>query len=324
MTRDKIDHWLPDISSDEETSEVAKRTLAAWLGAVQHYLPLAADKAAEDIEHVHHLRVWTRRAGAALKLYAELLPKRRAAWMTKQLKRLRRAANEARDLDVLAQRLATGDGAPEAERWLEKVRRQRAEAQKPIVAIHERLQREHRLERRIRKLLQRVRPRAQADAKPVPPRFGDWARACLRPIVQRFFAAVPAEESDALALHQFRIRGKELRYALELLAGAFPADVYDQLYPLVETLQDKLGAINDLTTAQARLRRHLPAAGDSAAADHLRKRLAGEEAHLAEARQDFQDWWTPPTRATLRAGFDAMLRGPARTRRFLRGKAVGR
>jgi hypothetical protein len=169
MTRTTIDHRLHGISSDAATSEVAQRTLAAWLGAVQHYLPLAADKAAEDSEHVHHLRVWTRRAGAALTLYADLLPQRRVAWMTTQLKRLRRAANEARDLDVLAQRLATWHADPGAERWLEKVRSQPAEAQKPIVAIHERLQREGRLGRRVRKLLQRVRPRAREDARPVPP-----------------------------------------------------------------------------------------------------------------------------------------------------------
>jgi len=113
MTRPIIDHRVPNISLHEATSEVAKRTLAAWLRAVQHYLPLAADQAAEDIEHVHHLRVWTRRAGAALELYADLLPKRRTAWMTRQLKRLWHAANEARDLDVLAQRLAKAPSGPE-------------------------------------------------------------------------------------------------------------------------------------------------------------------------------------------------------------------
>jgi CHAD domain-containing protein len=311
MSRTTIDHRIRDVSPRDDTSDVAKRTLAVWLGAVQHYLPLAADRAAEDIEHVHHLRVWTRRAGAALELYADLLPKRRTAWMSKQLKRLRRAANEARDLDVLVQRLAKGHGDAESERWLEKAQLQRAEAQKPIVAVHERLKHENRLERRIRKLLQRVRRRAKADGRPVAPRFGDWARACLRPIVERFFEAVPAEGSDALALHQFRIRGKELRYALELLAGAFPGEVYDQVYAMVETLQDKTGAINDLVTAQARLRRRMHAAGDSIEASHLRQLLASEGAHLDEARQHFRDWWTPQVRERLQAGLDEVLRRSA-------------
>jgi CHAD domain-containing protein len=319
-----IDHRLPDISPDDDTSEVAKRTLVAWLGAVQHYLPLAGEESADDIEHVHHLRVWTPASGGGAGTVCRPFAERRAAWMAKQLKRLRRATNEARDLDVLAHRLEKGHVGTESVRWLEKVRLQRVEAQKPIVAIHERLVRERRLERRIRKLLGRVHPRAKEPTRPVPPRFGDWARVCLRPIVEQFFEAMPAEAGDPQALHQFRISGKELRYALELLAGAFPADIYDQQYALVETLQDRLGAINDLVTAQARLRRRIQAAGNSAEDDHLRQVLAGEEARLAEARQDFRTWWTPQISETLRAGFDAMLQGPARPRRPPLAGAAGR
>jgi hypothetical protein len=112
--------------------------LQARLAVVLHYLPLAAEKAEEEVEYVHLLRVWTRRAAAALKLYASLLPRRRRAWIKKQLKRLRCAATDARDCDVLVRRLAEDHTHPEAESWADKVRAQRAEAQKPILAINER------------------------------------------------------------------------------------------------------------------------------------------------------------------------------------------
>ena len=55
---------------------------------------------------------------------------------------------------------------------------------------------------------------------------------------------------DVQALHAFRIQGKQVRYAMEIFAGAFPPEFREQLYPIVETLQDRLGAINDHVTAQ--------------------------------------------------------------------------
>jgi CHAD domain-containing protein len=291
---------------------VAVRTLQVRLAAIQHYLPLAAQKAEEDVEHVHQLRVWTRRAAAALKLYAGLLPRRRTARMKEQLKRLRRAANDARDCDVLARRLAEDHSHPEAGRWLDKVRAQRAQAQKPIVAIYERLKRDDRFDRRVTKLLRRVRPRSKHGHRAEDPRFGDWARASLRPLVEAFFAAVPSDGTDMAALHAFRIRGKELRYALELLAGAFPADFRDKLYPVVETLQDRLGALNDLATAQTRLRQRIDEADEPAEAEHLQKLQAEEQARFEQMHREFINWFTTPLQQQLRAWFDSLLAGSVR------------
>jgi CHAD domain-containing protein len=306
MTTARPDKWVQGVSPDDRTTDVAVRTLQARLAAIQHYLPLAAEQAEEDVGHVHQLRVWTRRAAAALKLYARLLPRRRTAWMKKHLKRLRRAANDARDCDVLARRLAEDRTHPEVESWLDKVRAQRAEAQKPIVASYERLKRNDRFDRRVTKLLRRVRPRSKPGHRPQDPRFGDWARASLQPLVESFFAAAPADGTDMAALHAFRIRGKELRYAMELLAGAFPPDFRDKLYPVVETLQDRLGALNDLATAQTRLRQRIEEADDPAEAEHLRRLLAEEQARCEQMQREFVSWFTPPLQQ-LRGGFDSLL-----------------
>src|SRR5205807_197113 len=100
------------------------------------------------------------------------------------------------------------------------------------------------------------------------------ARAGLRPLVEAFLAAAPAAAADDAALHRFRIRGKELRYALELLAGAFPATFRDELYPVAAALQERLGLVNDLATAQRRLAEWLNETGDPAAVSHGRRRLA--------------------------------------------------
>jgi CHAD domain-containing protein len=311
MTMVRFSKWIEGVSPGNSTCAVAVRSLEARLAAVRHYLPLAAEQAEEDPEYVHELRVWTRRASAALDLYAGLLPRRRRTWLKKQLKRLRRAAGKARDCDVLAQRLAERQPGPETEAVLEKVRAQRRAAQRPIVAMHERLTRGDRFDRRVEKLLRCVRVRHQSSAAAPDPRFGEWARASLRPLVRRFFKAAPSAEAGVGALHQSRIRGKELRYAMELLAGAFPPDLREKLYPVVEALQDQLGEINDLATAQARLREDKGAVGGRAGPAALGKLLAGEKGRLRQALQDFRSYWTPRFRKELRAGFKALLARPA-------------
>jgi CHAD domain-containing protein len=318
MTTPRPDKWVQGVSPDDRTTDVAVRTLQARLAAVQHYLPLAAEQAEEDVEYVHLLRVWTRRAAAALKLYAGLLPRRRAAWIKKQLKRLRRAANDARDCDVLARRLAQDRTHPEAGSLTTKVRAQRAEAQKLIIAINERLQRDARFDRRVTKLLCRVRPRGKHRQRPEDQHFGEWARASLRPLVESFFAAVPADGTDMVALHAFRIRGKELRYSMELLAGAFGPDFRDNLYPLVETLQDKLGVLHDQATAQTCLRKRIEEADSATEAEHLQKLLAEEQARFEQMHQEFVNWFTPSFQQQLRAGFDSVLAGSVQAEQVLK------
>src|SRR2546421_3740321 len=94
--------WIEGIGPETRIEEAARRSLEPRLAAVGHYLPMAAHLAEHDVEHVHRLRVATRRAVAALKLYRKLLPKKPARWMKKRLRKIRRAAGDARDLDVLA------------------------------------------------------------------------------------------------------------------------------------------------------------------------------------------------------------------------------
>jgi hypothetical protein len=224
------DKWLPDLSPDERACTVAVPTLHSRLEAVQHYLPLAAEKADEEVEHVHQLRVWTRRATAALHLYKEMMPRRRFGWLKKQLQRIRRAANDARDCDVLIQRLKEKRSGRGTRRWLEAALAERAEAQQAVAAVHDRLQCEDRFARRISKLLERVASRGEEQGRQAP-RFGDWARERLGDEVERFFAAVPADPTDAAALHRFRIRGKQLRYGHRTARRGIPRSAPHRTVP---------------------------------------------------------------------------------------------
>ncbi|MGO9598943.1 MAG: CHAD domain-containing protein [Isosphaeraceae bacterium] len=299
--------WINGATAGDRTGDVAMRSLQNRLGAVFQVLPLAARKAEENIEYVHQLRVWARRASAALDLYEDLLPRRRCAWMKKQLKRVRRAASDARDCDVLIERLRTERSCDASSLWLEELRAERSEKQEAVVTAEERLSRGQSFVRRSEKLLQRLQSRDEDSSGAASSPFGDWAPDRLRPLVDQFLAAVPSDRTDDTALHQFRIRGKQLRYAMELLAGAFSEEFRTKLYPAIEAIQDRLGVINDLATSINRLARLLEAATDSAEEETWQRLLASHRALFEEARQTFWDWCDSQRLEELRKGFETEL-----------------
>lgn len=295
----KFVKWV-EAGPDELLEDVAVRSLDSRLQPVMHYVPLAAKHPERDVENVHQMRVWARRATAAMSLYKELLPKRRRKWINAQLKAIRRAANDARDDDVFLQRLADDTQHAAAVRpLLDKVRSHRQESQRPIVAIWKELFELNRFPRRCVKLLRKVRLRdAAADAGPL--RFGPWAARRIQPALDAFFAAAGADLSDVNALHRFRIAGKKLRYAVELLAPAFDESLRTQAYPAMQNLQERLGKINDVASAQARLKRWLEQANGSEHATYLQEMLSQEQQRLEQLRTEFLAWWNVGREAELR------------------------
>ena len=295
--------WLPDVAPDDRAVDVAARALGARLDAVRRYLKRAA--ATGNPEDVHQLRVWSRRADAALDLFADLVPRRHLKWFRRWMRRLRRAAGRARDADVLARHVDEpgATGSPH-------LRADRRRGLKEVRALAERLDGGRRLRRATRRLLDRMGRKSPQSGL----RFGDLARARLAPRVAAFFEAAPAPGADDAALHRFRIRGKRLRYAMELFAGAFPPALRDELYPQVAALQERLGRVNDLATAECRLGEWLAGAGDPGTVSQLRRRLTAIGEELIRARAEFWGWWTPELRDGLRGRFAEVL-GPPLTAR---------
>lgn len=306
MARAVPSRWVK-AKSNERTIDVALRTLRGRLGAVLHYLPLAAKKADEDPEYVHKLRVWTRRTSAALSLYEDILPRRLYLWLKKQLKRIRRAAGDARNCDVLIQRLSSGRTRRDGKQWLAAVQAEREEAQRAVIAVCKRLTRGGRFERRIDKFLKRIKSRRKDKTAPETSDFVAWAERQLRSAADEFFAAIPSDPTDEAALHNFRICGKQLRYAMELLAGAFPPAVRTDLYPLIEDLQDRLGQINDLATAKTWLEEKVAATNNRHQAATWRRLLGSEQRRLRRAREFFWQLFTPRRLRRLAKRFETIL-----------------
>jgi CHAD domain-containing protein len=284
--------WLTAIDPSASVEDAVRVSLEARLTAVAHHLPLAAYHADQDSEHVHRLRVSTRRAGAALKLYRDWLSPKRARWIEKRLKKIRRAAGEARDLDVLAQRLVH-DYGERATGVAPIVAKERGDVQADIVRIAERSRRDDRFVRKTARLIESIRPPDDSQAAAVAPTFRDWAAQQLDDVSRKFFDAVPAATADMAALHQFRIQAKSLRYAMELLSSAFGPEIRDVHYPVVEELQERLGRINDHVAARERFRKWAADEKLSAQTGLLCEFAEDELALLADELREFREWWTP-------------------------------
>ena len=191
------------------------------------------------------------------------------------------------------------------------LRRPPREAQQAIVATCDRLEGDQCFAKRLEELLQRVRVRDKDKNQTASSRFGDSARERLRPVVTAFFVAIPRDPTDAKALHQFRIRGKNLHYAMEVLAGAFADEFRTQLYPPVESMQERLGEVNDLVTAQAKLSQKIDKVAKSEKKS-WRKLLADKQEQLESVIQQFWHWCTPQMLEELRGRFDALFADPIR------------
>jgi CHAD domain-containing protein len=296
--------WIEDVSTGASLADVTSAAIAARLEMVWHYLSLAASRPTSETENVHQLRVAVRRAMAALEIFASLLPPRRALWLSKRLRHIRKAAGPARDLDVLAERMRVRGEHHPGPAWDELLRqaaRQRRRAQKPIEKMHKRLVRKGFM-RRARKFIERIGPRTKLD-RLIEPRYVVAGRRVFRRMADDFFSLSETQLSGDEVLHAFRIQGKQLRYAMEIFAAAFEPSFRNELYPQIEALQARLGEVNDHVAAQFQLRDWLAKATDEPTAEALRRWIHEEHESLVTSRREFISWWTRDRRQELQRQF---------------------
>ena len=303
--------WL-DADGDQPINQAAGGAIQSKLTSVLDRLPLAAEAADETIEHVHQLRVATRRAQIALRLFADSLPRRRRRWWTRQLKRIRDAASRARDLDVLILRLAPESDQDEAgplHMIVQDLQRQREAAQAPLCEAHQRSKDKH-YRRKLDNLIEQIGWRGEGDE----PRFGCVARQTLEPLVDAFFVAGAADLTNPQQLHQMRIAGKKLRYAIELLASAFDGRLRDDLYPQFTQIQEDLGQINDHVVAKNLFDGWLVQSDQPATDEELARLIMREQLALQAAMDGFHKDWTTQVAQQMHGKFRALLELPLQQR----------
>jgi CHAD domain-containing protein len=248
--------WIAGLTPGMPVADAARVALAARFAVVRHFLPLAAEKPHEDIEHVHQLRVGTRRATAALRVFADALPRKLLKATRRTLRRIRRAAGDARDWDVFivslpaAKALSTKAAQPALDFLLGYAFGQRDAAQArladaaceagPLFA-----EQSEELPARAHE------PRPEEGAQPA--NFGELAAAQFGVLFREFTSDVEANPKEPAALHALRITGKRLRYALEIFADCFLPAMKEAIYPRVEAVQELLGDVQDAAVGAERL-----------------------------------------------------------------------
>ena len=290
--------WIEGLSPASSVSEAARRSLQARLAAVRHHLPLAARRAADDVEHVHRLRVATRRAVAALELYRDFVPPKKARRLRTLLKRIRRAAGAARDLDVMLTALEAEQDA----RWqpvINDIHERRLCVQPDIVQVLAEARRKDKLKKLAKRVTDAVRPRRRRDQRRRRRRFANWAKKQLRRASERCFQADPGATDDFETLHRFRIEAKRLRYTLELLAPALGKDFIRDVYPQVEQLQERLGAVNDHVAAVATWRQWMCEADDDTRRQLLSELIEQRQQDLQQTMAEYTAWWSERQAANL-------------------------
>jgi CHAD domain-containing protein len=138
----------------------------------------------------------------------------------------------------------------------------------------------------------------------------DLARPMLRSLVRSLRQAAEGDLEDYDQLHQVRIAGKRLRYAMEVFASCFAPAFREVTYPQVEEMQEILGRANDSHVAATRLA--LLRENSSAYAATWERVKGGIESlmgyhqgQLPQERGRFLAWW----QAWQQGDGEAMLAG---------------
>jgi CHAD domain-containing protein len=266
-------------SPPQNVRQFAATALTERLATVQRRLRKAAKKS--DHEPIHQLRVATRRAKMALAAFAPLLANKRRRWFEKQLKKLRRAAGEARDVDICRLRFARHK--TELPKGVEAaLTKQRRRAQEKI----ERLEKQ--FDAKAWKKKQQDLLSATTDAQPL----ADFALQALQPMLTAFIKAVKSPDRSARQLHALRIAGKQLRYALELLGPVIRKRACKVLLTQLERLQDILGDINDYATIVGLLDDLLEDVSGGKARKWLKAERMRVRESFSERRAKFLRGWT--------------------------------
>ena len=294
--------WVTVAPADTATGEVASTVIAARLIAVQRYLPLAAYHAEEDVEHVHQLRVSCRRADAAIAAFGDWLGSQKKTWR-RRLKRIRRAAGPARDADVFMWRLHSEpqDDQRAADALLEALVRRREAAQPSLVKAAERAKNKD-LPALTSKTVATIESAGEPGTTPQP--FQDFARQAVAAAAGDCLEQMEAESTEQL--HQLRIAGKHLRYSIELFHSPLDPKVRLKLYPMIVALQDRLGAINDLASAQRMLQSWLAELPPDGFAADVAARIVDEFDRTQSALEAFRQWWTAKRRDQFHSELSAV------------------
>ncbi len=234
--------WIKDLAPAMAVDAAARRVLTIRFDTVRQALAEVLVET-DDPESVHQLRVASRRAGAAVWLFRELVPAKVAKKAKQGLKAIRQSAGEVRDGDVLLGRLRTAakeldeQDRPAIDFLIGYLVAKRLPVSGGFVE----------LVARFLKKLDKLSSKAVESITSVEPgqRMIELARDNLASQLKKFDRVLAEESHELSALHEARIIGKRLRYTMEIVADCYPDEFRKEHYSVVEELQEILGEIHD-------------------------------------------------------------------------------
>jgi len=287
--------WIAGLRGDMSVIAAAKRALDLRLSVVRDKLPAAVFHADADVENVHHLRVSTRRAAAALRIFADCLPARVHEKTRKTLRALRRSAGAARDWDVFLAMVQSRLARCQTKERTGLIflfgyaQCQREIAQDWLHDAHD-----AKADDFARCIDDVAGALEEADEEQS---LRDLAGVKLTQLLGELETAARADLQSYEALHQVRILGKQLRYAMEIFECCYASEFRQRYYPAVVEMQDILGLANDSFTALERLnklRTRLINAQPKQwprMRDGVEKLVHYHEQRLPQQRRKFEKWW---------------------------------
>lgn len=191
-----------------------------------------------DADSVHDLRVAIRRFVQTLAICKPNFPARERRKIRRNLKEIMSFAGDVRDRDI-AMKLLSEAGTTEAAALEEKLKIQRKEAEKILVAV-------------LRPWLTRkFSSKWRSALLPVQPARVVPEEVLVR-LAEKFFRAgdrAAKAHSSGESLHRFRIQAKKFRYSVEIFRHVYGA-VAEEWIGQIKRLQTLLGDMNDYRVAR--------------------------------------------------------------------------
>lgn len=211
-------------------------------------------KEAKDPEHVHRMRVATRRLRARLRVFGGIFPNKQLKDWTKEIRRLTRALGIARDCDVQIIFLEEFKAAHKDEKSKQgvsrlelRIKQMRDREQAKVIKAIDRLI-TNRVFENMNETLRDLRVLARMQAASELPAAAsiDFARGAMASGIMELIGhdIYLQDSGNVNELHQMRIAAKRLRYTMETFETWFP-EVLPKAIKQIKNIQELLGDIHD-------------------------------------------------------------------------------
>ncbi|MEJ7752798.1 MAG: CHAD domain-containing protein [Candidatus Limnocylindrales bacterium] len=295
---------------DDPLAEAGRKVLGLHLARM-----LAAEDGArsgDDPEHVHKMRVATRRMRAAWRVFDGAYRPKAQKRYVRELREVASTLGGVRDMDVQLEDLARyakgldAEAARDLEPLADAWRARRDRAREDLLGLLD----SKAYRRFVDEYLTFVAtPGADAaDAAEDDAARSMRVRDTAAGRIWQAYEQVRAHEAglpwaDVPALHALRIDGKRLRYTLESFREVLPARQIDEALAVVTRMQDHLGLLNDADVAATATREWLMSAASGlapAAREAAGAYLIAREAEMPRLRRSFPVVWRRVAGPTFR------------------------